>query len=79
MNKRIKKKKHKFDLRPVKKEFFKKYVRLKYHLGSFCENAILTVFNNLDEQEKIKFCESFGINYYDYVPICSCIKSKDVL
>lgn len=80
MNKRIRKKRrNNVDCRPIKKEFFKEYVRLKYHLGSFSLNAILTVFYSLDEQEKVKFCEHIGINYYDYVPLYSCIKSKDVL
>lgn len=53
-------------MQPLKKEFLKKYGKLRYHGYGFVINAVLTAFDSLDEQGKIKLCERLGIDYDNY-------------
>lgn len=75
MNKRIRKKhKHHVNVRSLKKYFFKNYGRLKYHGHGFFINAIMTVYDTLDEHGQRKLCEYLGLNYDD-----CCTNDKNVL
>lgn len=62
------------DKRKYKKEFFREFRRLKYHGHGFFIDAVLTVFDALEEQEKVEFCRSLGVDYYYFSSMGTLIK-----